>query len=200
MFQSALAKGVCSSLAAAALAVTAFTGPALAQGAQDDVPAEIWDEMYCVYDSISAENLLTLVSFYFEIGDVEEEVVNDIYGAAHAGCGSEYGWNDELHTRAEEIAIMAAVIKVVGAEVTGRGLRNIGAVMVMHESLTDGEYDSFYDGSWADDEPLIARLHTELKAAGVPDDGVVLDLSLALVEANVVSELATIGFLEERLQ
>lgn len=187
--------------AAAAFAMTAT--PAQAQeGLSGLVTPEQEAEIYCVYDILSQSGDTYSIADVFIDADATEEdieVADEILSDAIEECMSAYDWNETIREYAAVIGIHGSVIDVVTADLLAEGIEqeHIQAIFDVLDLLDEKDMDVFRSPEWLSNTRFKKRMNRSLVAAGIPNEPLVLDNSLLVMESAILSVGAIVDWMLE---
>lgn len=187
--------------AIAALVMTAT--PALAQeGLSGLVSPEQEAEIYCVYDILSQSGDTYAIADVFIDPDATEsdiDAADEVLSYAIEDCMDAYDWTETMREYAAVIGIHGSVIDVVTADLLAEGVEqeHIQAIFDVLDLLDEEDMEVFRSPDWLSDTRFQKRMNRSLIAAGVPNEPVVLDNSLLVMESAILSVEAIVDWMLE---
>lgn len=164
--------------------------PSYAQRSVDGLTKDQTDEMYCVFDSLSARDAADLSDEHVG-GDVQGEgykmVMANLERVATT-CSDKFSWSADRKLLSARIALHTAVVETVGDILTDGGLteKDFGQIYQMTASLSESDIAAFANGSWKDDRQIVGRMASDLLDRGIRGGPNVIH-SMFIMEARIVS-------------
>lgn len=187
--------------ACAAFAMTAT--PAQAQeGLSGLVTPEHEAEIYCVYDLLSQSGDTYAIADVFIDPDATEDDIegaDEILSYAIEECMAAYDWTETVREYAAVIGIHGSVIDVVTADLLAEGVEqeHIQAIFDVLDLLDEKDMDVFRSPEWLSNTRFKKRMNRSLVAAGIPNEPLVLDNSLLVMESAILSVEAIVDWMLE---
>lgn len=177
---------------------------ALAQPALGQQPEAIADErdaeLYCVYDVLSQSGEITEIAEAMvakAATDEQVEAADKALDTAVNDCSDVYKWNSEVAEYAAAVGMHGSVVDVLTGRMMAEGVAEEAVAVIFHvlDGLTDEDIDAFHGSAWSTDARFQKRINRTLIAAGMPEEDVVLDNSLLVMESSVLAAQALIDWL-----
>jgi hypothetical protein len=158
-------------------------------------------EMTCVYDALAMTRQAPLVAQSY----LSETTANGFRGRADAAlesaareCASDYAWDDAVRGLAVAIGTMSATADFLGDELKAAGVSEdaVAKIAGLKPGLSKRDVELLLDGGWGDDRAFLSRMRTKLKGIGVPDDAVLIQKSVKVLETAVIGADFTKSFVE----
>lgn len=158
-------------------------------------------EMTCVYDALAMTRQAPLVAQSY----LSETTANGFRGRADAAlesaareCASDYAWDDAVRGLAVAIGTMSATADFLGGELKAAGVSEEAVTKIagLKPGLSKRDVELLLDGGWGDDRAFLSRMRTKLKGIGVPDDAVLIQKSVKVLETAVIGADFTKSFVE----
>ena len=158
-------------------------------------------EMTCVYDALAMTRQAPLVAQSY----LSETTANGFRGRADAAlesaareCASDYAWDDAVRGLAVAIGTLSATADFLGGELKAAGVSEEAVTKIagLKPGLSKRDVELLLDGGWGDDRAFLSRMRTKLKGIGVPDDAVLIQKSVKVLETAVIGADFTKSFVE----
>ena len=158
-------------------------------------------EMNCVYDALVQLRQTPLVAQSY----LSETTANGFRGAADralenaaTSCASDHEWDDSIRGLAVAIGTMGATSDFLGVELKAAGVSDetVTKIAGLKSGLSKRDKELLLDGGWDDDRAFLSRMKTKLKGIGVPDDAVLIEKSVKVLETAVIGADFTASFVE----
>lgn len=160
-------------------------------------------EMNCVYDALVQLRQTPLVAQSY----LSETTANGFRGRADAAlesaaseCASDHAWDDMVRGLAVAIGTMGATADFLGGELKAAGVSDetIAKIPGLKPGLSKRDNELLLDGGWGDDRAFLSRMKTKLKGIGVPDDAVLIEKSVKVLETTVIGADFRSSFVDAR--
>jgi hypothetical protein len=185
-------------IAAAGLSLALLAAPVFAQTpppaqtvkSPADLSEAQMDELYCVYDAMSANPKdADVVAESITTADKDAAAkARAIHEAARKSCVDKYKWSAEQASVAGSVATSAILADLTEDELRARGLndKTFEAVMGISDKLSPADFDALLSmGQGKADEAMLTRVRKHLTDAGVPADKDTVEIALAFLQGSM---------------
>jgi len=182
-------------VAAALLGGVALTGAAQAQDAGDG-------GMNCVYSElIDNYDLVAEVFIYGDISKEETDEAAQAVEAAKKSCAAIHDYSPDQLVSASDIGVLASALDYLSEDLLFSGVSEdvVDAILEAYDTLTemdiDAIFDAIFDVDWRSDAAFYGKMRAKMVGAGVPDDAVMMDIAMAILEITALVEESTLMFM-----
>lgn len=179
----------------AALALCAATASAQPTAAAKD------DEtgLFCVYDTLSAEDAAT-VAKVFLYDDTPEEQIGQaalIVRSAAEACRDRFGLSPSKAASMSDMGIYGTVIDYLSGALRAAGATQqaVDGMFYVYGGLGEEEIDKLFDADWRSDIAFAGKLKQALVDNGMPDRDETIDTSFTVFEVSAMADEAIYLFL-----
>lgn len=188
--------GFMSGVAAAAL--LALAPAAWAQEAEG-LNGERDAELYCVYDVLAQSGQINQLAEAMSRDATEEQVTaaDEMLDGAIGDCLDVYKWDEVTVEYAATVGMHGSVVDALTSEMMMEGVpeETVAIIFDVLDGLAEEDIDMFNDPSWASDAKFKKRINRTLIAAGLPEEDVVLDNSMTVMESSLLAAQALVDWL-----
>lgn len=181
---------VMKTMIAGVLACAALSLSGVAHAQREMTPEET-AEAYCVQTQVDAagKTQLMLDSYFIETSadEVHAEAKAEMAAAA-TRCSGHFGWTPEQTLVAQNLGLMSAVSNFLAIELKKGGVPDavVQDIYGATEGLSGREMVLLFNAKWKDDEAFVEKMHTVMVGRGVPDNYMMVGVSLRLIETWLV--------------
>jgi len=182
-------------LAAAFAAMALLAPPATAQKLDlNNLTQAQQDEMYCVYEAISANDSYLIADSYLDpsLSDEEIKKAEATLEKQVASCATKYGWSADRRALASDIGVHDAIIDVVSEDLIDEGVKEaqLKKILASLGKLASADVDAFFGNKWHDDAAFKKRIGAGLVATGFPNDEYLLEGALVMMESSIITAMS----------
>lgn len=188
--------GFMSGVAAAALLALL---PAARAQEPDGLNGERDAELYCVYDMLSQSGQVVQLAEAMSRSATEAQMTaaDEVLDAAISDCLDVYKWDEKTVEYAAAVGMHGSVVDALTSEMMTEGVpeETVAVIFDVLDGLADEDIDMFNDPSWVTDAKFKKRINRTLIAAGMPEEDVVLDNSMTVMESSLLAAQALVDWM-----
>lgn len=178
---------------------TAALAPAAWAQEPDGLNGEHDAEFYCVYDVLSQSGQVIQLAEAMDRKATEEQVTaaDEVLDGAISDCLDVYKWDEKTIEYAATVGMHGSVVDALTSEMMTEGVpeETVALIFDVLDGLADEDIDMFNDPSWMTDAKFKKRINRTLIAAGMPEEDVVLDNSMTVMESSLLAAQALVDWM-----
>lgn len=189
---------VCGFMFGVATAALVALAPAAWAQEPDGLNGEHDAEFYCVYDVLSQSGQVIQLAEAMDRDATEEQVTaaDEVLDGAISDCLDVYKWDEKTIEYAATVGMHGSVVDALTSEMITEGVpeETVALIFDVLDGLADEDIDMFNDPSWVTDAKFKKRINRTLIAAGMPEEDVVLDNSITVMESSLLAAQALVDW------
>jgi hypothetical protein len=167
-------------IAWSALALGAFSAPAMAQQPSPD-------ETNCIYDNLSDDDLFTVTEDFFAPDADTTKAADAAFAKVRPICSSKYNWTKNQGDAAESIALNGAIVDTLLSMMGTDPNKNSDSVHKVWSGLSAEDQNRFVNDDWFKDKAFKQSITAKLVGAGLENDKDVIEDALTVLESSALA-------------